>query len=312
MKALMLRGLTAGAIGGAVSGVFLLLVTEPLINRALAFEHATGLAAPGGEAEMFSRGTQTVGGFIASVLFGIFLGALLAVLFALTFDRLGGQSHTERLLKLATAAFLVITLLPGLKYPPNPPSVGNGDTIGQRTTTHAILIGLCGLVVWGTWWLWGWATRRGMSPATRLIAVGGGAVVVLAITFAVVPSNPDRTEAPLNEAAPALQVAADAPPRVLRAMLAAARASGTQELRDPKNPDLALDVDKVASATDLRGAPVRVSTASLVPTAFTDLVWRFRLASFIGLALLWASIAASLAWFLERLERQGDPLLNAT
>ena len=39
--------------------------------------------------------------------------------------------------------------IPFLKYPANPPSIGNSDTIGRRTTLYLILIALSLLIVVG-------------------------------------------------------------------------------------------------------------------------------------------------------------------
>ena len=41
---------------------------------------------------------------------------------------------------LAGAAFIALVVVPELKYPANPPSVGNPDTIGQRTGLFLVMI----------------------------------------------------------------------------------------------------------------------------------------------------------------------------
>src|ERR1700758_477074 len=54
-----------------------------------------------------------------------------------------GRSDPRRLAALiALAGFIVVILVPFLKYPANPPSVGSPDTIGRRTELYLVMIGI--------------------------------------------------------------------------------------------------------------------------------------------------------------------------
>ena len=106
------------------------------------------------------------------------------------------------------------------------------------------------------------------------------------------PASPDAINPPENEAAPALQVRADAPPDVLAAMLANARATGDGWLRDPQEPNRPLDLAAITDPQQLAGAPAAVDTTKLVPNSYTNVIWHFRILSIGGLALLWGVIAA--------------------
>jgi hypothetical protein len=62
---------------------------------------------------------------------------------------------------LAAAAFVVVFLVPALKYAPNPPAVGDADTIGERTALYLTMIAISIAAA-----VAGWRLRRVL--ATRL------------------------------------------------------------------------------------------------------------------------------------------------
>ena len=300
MKAFVWRGLAAGAAGGAVAALFLRIVTETQIGFALKFEDAAGIGAPPGEAAEFTRGVQHVGGMVAAVLFGAVLGLVLGVTSAALRHRIAGTNEFQRVAKVAAAAFVAVTLLPALKYPPNPPTVGNPDTIGTRTASYLSLMLASMLIVLAAWWLWERLTRQGIDGAAR-VALGGGAfVLMVTAAFLIWPASPDRIEPPNNDAAAVLVISDDAPAAVLDQMLATGRETGDESYRDPKDPKEALDLDGVDQGTDLRGTPVAVSTSKLVSNAYASLLWSFRMKSFAGVALLWAVMAVVLGFLLDK------------
>ena len=66
-------------------------------------------------------------------MYGLALGGLFALAFAFAYGRVARASPRATALWLAAAAFVVVYLVPFLKYPANPPAVGDPDTIGRRT-----------------------------------------------------------------------------------------------------------------------------------------------------------------------------------
>jgi hypothetical protein len=64
--------------------------------------------------------------------------------------RLGSLGARATAALLAVGGFAAVYLLPFLKYPPNPPSIGNPDTIGRRTSLYLVLMLLSLLVVIGS------------------------------------------------------------------------------------------------------------------------------------------------------------------
>lgn len=304
VKSFVWRGLVAGAAGGAAAALFLQLLTQAQIGFALRFEEAIELGLPPGDPADFGRGTQQLGGMAAAVVYGAVLGLVLGVAVAALRHRIGGGNDFERAAKVAVAAFVAMVLIPAFKYPPNPPAVGDPETIGSRTTAYLTLLAASVAIVFAVWYLWRYLTERGFDGGARFLLGSGAFFALVALALVVWPATPDVIDAPANEAAPALQVAEGAPPEVLDGLLATARATGDGWLRDPADPDEALDLDSVADGADLVGTPAAVSTDKLVPHSYTSAVWHFRILSIGGLAVMWAVIAGVLGLLLDRAARR--------
>ena len=308
-KSFFSRGLAAGAIGGLCTALFIRLVTETQICKAINFEDISHLGSPPGEAAMFARSTQTWGGMLAAIIFGTAVGAIFAVGLALVHHRIRAESEFGRSIRVAAAAFVATVVIPGLKYPPNPPTVGNPETINQRTFWYLLLMVAGIALVALTFRLWGQVTERGMVGAPRFIAVGGAFVVALSLIWVLFPKSPDPIEPPDNDATPALQIADDAPAVVLDQVLKVARQTGNESIRNPQDPAEPLDLDTVDQGTDLRGMPMAISTTKLRPDVYTTMVWHFRTQTFAGLALLWVVIGTMMGLFLDRSIAKDTPTI---
>jgi hypothetical protein len=241
----------------------------------------------------------------AAVLYGAVLGVVLGVAVAALHHRLAGRNEFQRAAKVAGAAFVALVLIPALKYPPNPPAVGDPDTIGQRSSQFLLLMAASAVVVAAAWYLWDQLGERGWDGAARFLAVGAAFGATVAALLLVWPASPDRVDPADNGAAPALQVAGNAPPDVLAAMLATGRATNGAPgwLRDPADPRRALDLDTVRNPGELVGAPAAVGTDRLVPESYTSMIWHFRLQSIGGLALMWAVMAGVYGLLADRVAR---------
>jgi hypothetical protein len=192
------RGALAGAIAGLMTGAFSFLLAEPIMDRAVRLESARAGAAHAGatadqHAEVFTRDTQHVGLLVATLVTGLALGVLFAVVYAVVHRRdLAGESWRHAM-RLAGAALVGVWLLPFLRYPANPPGVGEEDTVGMRASAWlgAIVISL--FVVAAAWRVY---DRLAERPAPlRQGAVAGIGVAGLAVLF-LLPNNPDPVEVP--------------------------------------------------------------------------------------------------------------------
>jgi Probable cobalt transporter subunit (CbtA) len=142
VRALLVRGMLAGLAAGLLAFVFAYAVGEPQVQAAIDFEdHLARLAHEPTAAAEVSRGIQrTLGLLTALVLMGVALGGVFALLFAWAYGRVGPLGPRPTAALLALAAFLTVTVVPFTKYPANPPTVGDPDTIDRRTALYVAMI----------------------------------------------------------------------------------------------------------------------------------------------------------------------------
>jgi hypothetical protein len=177
----MLCGLLAGLVGGLVAKLF----GEGAVGKAILFESHHDTGTP--HAEIFSRSTQSTWGlFTGMVLFGIAVGGLFALAYACAQGRLGRLGARPTALLVAAGAFTAMYLAPILKYPANPPSIGNPDTIGHRTALYFSMMAISVVVVISVFVASQQLTARlGRWNGTVAAVLGG--VVVLAVAYLVLP-----------------------------------------------------------------------------------------------------------------------------
>jgi predicted cobalt transporter CbtA len=191
--------LAGGLAAGGVAAVFSVVVVEPTVRLALvveesraAAEHAHGEHAH--EAELVSRGLQQVGGAIAVIVAALLLSVLNAV--ALTrFRRSSKLSDLTSALVVAGGGFAIFALAPGLKYPANPPAVGDPDTVTERTLLYGCAIAIAALTVTALLAIIRTARRRGWSTTRLSWSVVGVVVAGGVILFAGLPASPDAIPA---------------------------------------------------------------------------------------------------------------------
>lgn len=159
MGKLLLRGMLIGILAGIVAFGFARVFGEPPVAAAIALEeeggghsHGPGPAAeeghdhaamsmPGGdtaagapEEEIVSRATQAgIGLLTGTTVYGMAMGGILALVFAGVQGRWSAARPRVTIAWITLLGFVALVLVPGLKYPPNPPAVGSGETIGLRT-----------------------------------------------------------------------------------------------------------------------------------------------------------------------------------
>jgi len=143
-RSLLVREMLVGLLAGLLAFVFARWVGEPEVERAIAFETRMDQAqGKSPEPEMVSRGVQkSVGLLTGVVVYGTAIGGLFGLVFAFAYGRMGITHPRMLSAVLAALGFVAIVLVPTLKYPANPPSVGNPETIGLRTAAFFLLIAI--------------------------------------------------------------------------------------------------------------------------------------------------------------------------
>lgn len=210
VRSLLIRGMLVGILAGLLASGFAWVFGEPQVDAAIAYEeshsaeappapatsmtttaaqapdhhdHAAGAPAHDHDVELVSRPVQSTYGLSTGlVVYGAALGGIFALIFAFAQGRIGALSPRATAGLIAVAGFAAIMLVPEIKYPANPPAVGNPDTIGLRTAFYfgMILLSVVTLAA-----ALGTANRLAASlgrwNANLLAAAAYGVVMVIAM-----------------------------------------------------------------------------------------------------------------------------------
>ncbi|MCX4514761.1 CbtA family protein [Streptomyces sp. NBC_01619] len=183
VRTLLVRGMIAGVLAGLLAFGLAYLIGEPQVDAAIAVEesasHAHGHGGDPAE-ELVSRAVQSTAGLATAVLvYGTALGGITALALCFALGRVGAFRSRATAALVALGGFVTVALVPFLKYPANPPAVGDPDTLNQRTALYFLMIALGVLLAvgavllgrklaprWGNWY----ATVAGCAVFT--VAVG--------------------------------------------------------------------------------------------------------------------------------------------
>ncbi|KUN19843.1 hypothetical protein AQJ23_35950 [Streptomyces antibioticus] len=186
VRNLLVRGMLAGLVAGLAALVVAYFLGEPRVDQAIAFEEAHA-HEHGGE-ELVSRTLQSTAGLSTGVLvYGVAFGGIAALAYCFALGRIGRFGPRASALLLAVAGLVAVYVVPFLKYPANPPAVGDPDTLDQRTALFFLMIVLSVLLTVGTVILGKrLAPRLGNWNAT--LAAGAFFVLVVGLAYAFLPS----------------------------------------------------------------------------------------------------------------------------
>ena len=204
---LLLRGMIVGFVAALLSFGFLKLVGEPAVGPRHCLRNANGRgqsqggtrrgdrqgpspAQRGAEPELVSRAVQGgIGLFTGVAVYSVAFGGLFALVYALAYGRMGDFSPRATAALIAVSGFVALYVVPNLKYPANPPSVGNPDTIGMRTALYFVmmLLSLAAMIA-------AWSVRNRLLPQhgawnATLIAGAAYIVAVVLLALAMPPLN---------------------------------------------------------------------------------------------------------------------------
>jgi predicted cobalt transporter CbtA len=199
-RAFLVRGLLAGLFAGIAAFAVGYFVAEPQIQTAINYEeshadapatHSHAEADAGHHDEggtVVSRHNQRTWGLLTGTLaIGLALGGIVALVAAGVVGRIGALSPGQSTALVALLGWLAIILVPFLKYPANPPSVGNADTIGARTTEYFAFLLISVVVAVGSTIL-ALRVRDNHGTYTGVLVGVGTYVVVMVVAGVLMPS----------------------------------------------------------------------------------------------------------------------------
>ncbi len=184
VRALLIRGMLAGALAGLPAFGFAWVFGEPQVDLAIGFEqHMHAVAGEAPEPELVSRAVQSTAGLLTGILvYGCALGGIFSLVFAYLYGRVGRLSPRATAAMVAALGFVTLILVPQSKYPANPPSVGEPDTIAVRTALCFMMIALSVIAAVA-------ATSTARQLARRLggwnSAMIGGVAYLIAVAVAM-------------------------------------------------------------------------------------------------------------------------------
>lgn len=136
----------AGLLAGLLTAGYHAVRTEPVIDAATAIEEASAgdvHAEDGGHAdEVVSRDTQKIGLWIGWASLGLTWGVMTAAALMLASRLLDFMIGARARVVAALAGYWVFSGMAAVKYPANPPAVGDPETINERTR---LFFGLAGI-----------------------------------------------------------------------------------------------------------------------------------------------------------------------
>ena len=191
--------LLSGASAGLIHGTVNFAIVEPYLDQAIGIENQNLFAS--GEEENTPqfwaeydkyRVWQKSGQILAGVILGVSMGSLFGIVFALSRNSLPGNNDIKKSIVLAGMMWSALYLIPFLKYPANPPTVGDGETVVLRAILYLSFIAISGIGVISFYQL----SKKFKNNKKFVALIGYG--LFITIVFVVMPENPDEITTPMN------------------------------------------------------------------------------------------------------------------
>lgn len=187
----------SGTIAGTILGLINLVLVEPYLDRAIGIEVQNSIDA--GEevnpVEHFNyRFWQKGGEIVAGTILGMSFGALLGIVFVFGRKLIPG-SNIKKALVLSGVIWLVIFMIPAIKYPANPPTVGDPDTINYRQYLFISFILISGLTALGLSLIY---IKMKAKSSLKFLTITIIYTIIMINAFIFVPPNPDEITAPTD------------------------------------------------------------------------------------------------------------------
>nr|AIF15587.1 hypothetical protein [uncultured marine thaumarchaeote KM3_70_F01] len=185
--------LLSGCFAGIIYGVLNLIIVEPYLDSAINIENqnlfSSGEEIDGPQfwVEYYEyRSWQKGGQILAGAILGTSIGSLFGIVYALSKKSLPSRNNIGKTLILAGLMWFTLFVIPFLKYPANPPTVGDGETVVLRGILYLTLIAISGFLAIGFYQIF-----KRLKAKNRILPVIGYGVLI-SLVFFIMPENPDE------------------------------------------------------------------------------------------------------------------------
>jgi len=190
--------LVSGCFAGLIHGGINLAIVEPFLDQAIGIENQN-LFAMGEEKDTPEfwveynsyRVWQKGGQILAGAILGTSIAALVGIVFLFVRKTLPQGNNVKKTLILSGLMWFTIFVIPFLKYPANPPTVGETETVVVRGILFLTFIAISGLSAVAFYQVYKRLQNR------KILAFAGYAIFI-SIVFFIMPENPDEVTAPME------------------------------------------------------------------------------------------------------------------
>lgn len=199
MKSLtfVLISIVSGAIAGVILAGMNMIIVEPLIDKAIGIETANAVAS-GENVDMNEQDSfrvwQKAGSVVAGSILGMAFGSLLGIVYAFSRKVLPFSGDRKRAVFLSVVMCLVLFVVPFIKYPGNPPAVGDPETILIRESLYLGFLGVSAISALCLGILF--HRHRQISHISIILPLIYAAIMSSA--FVLFPPNPDKISIPMD------------------------------------------------------------------------------------------------------------------
>jgi predicted cobalt transporter CbtA len=183
--------LLSGAIAGTILGLINQVIVEPFVDKAIDIE-TQNMISRGEDVDLQELNSyrlwQKGGEIVAGTVLGTSIGALFGLVFAFARNSLPGSNEKKKGIILAGIMFFVLFLVPALKYPANPPAVGDPETVVYRQSLYIGILAISGFSALGLALLY----RNIGAIESKKIIIPLTYAAIIAIAFLILPPNPDE------------------------------------------------------------------------------------------------------------------------
>ncbi|MCX4779818.1 CbtA family protein [Streptomyces sp. NBC_01264] len=187
-RVLLVRGMLAGLLAGIAAFLVAYLLGESQVDAAIAIEEAGAHDHHGdAEAAPVSRALQATAGLgTGTLLYGIALGGIAALVYCYALGRIGRFGPRATALLVSGGLFVTVSLVPFFKYPANPPAVGDPETTVQRTTLYVLMLAL-GLLLAAAALILGRRLAPGLGNLDASVVASLAFVAAVGVAYALLP-----------------------------------------------------------------------------------------------------------------------------